>query len=443
LCTAVLYIGLGLLVWGWVRLGRDVRAGLIGNRMVLVAIALWSVPLLLAPPLFSHDLYTYLAQGDLSLHGLNPYAHTVSELNDRLSRNVDPTWSNTPTPYGPLFILVAKCVVAMTGQDTGLGLVGMRLAMGVGMVLICRALPKLAQRLGGRGEVALWFGAANPLVVVYLVGGGHNDLLMVGLLATGFLLALDGRHVWGFVLVTLAFGVKATAVVALPFLVWIWANRLAGHPLRRFLLAAAGGIGITAVVFTACTLAGGVDLGWIPALSTSDVIVEWFSVPTATGQLAHVLIDVFDSAIDQQTALGVTRAIGWLALAGLVGRQWWLARAADNREIIRRATIALFIVTVFSPATLPWYFTWTLVLGAGFAWTGPGLLVGSFGSVFVLMSTYPNGTTGLYTWAYLAAIVVFAAIAALALFKPPSTAGSASPVEFAVAARPAPPAPAR
>ena len=153
MATAVLYIGITLLVLAWIRLGRDVLAGRVDRRGMLIAIGAWALPLLFAPPLFSRDLFSYLAQGDLALHGYDPYTYGVSVLNDHLSANVDPAWQNTPAPYGPLFILVAKAVVLITGQSTLVGVVAMRLTMCVGLVLLCWALPRLASRLGDRKSV--------------------------------------------------------------------------------------------------------------------------------------------------------------------------------------------------------------------------------------------------------------------------------------------------
>jgi alpha-1,6-mannosyltransferase len=417
MATAVVYLGITLLVLAWIRLGRDVLAGRTDRRGMLIAIGAWALPLLFAPPLFSRDLFSYLAQGDLALHGYDPYTYGVSVLNDHLSANVDPAWQNTPAPYGPLFILVAKAVVLITGQSTVVGVVALRMTMCVGLVLLCWALPRLAERLGGRPTVALWFGAANPLVLAYLVGGGHNDLLMVGLLAAGTVLVLDGRFRRGFLVVTLAFAVKATAGVLLPFLVWIWMSRTDGSPRRRFAMAASNGVAVVVATFGACSVLAGVGLGWIPALRASSSVIEWLSLPTAVGQLTHTVASLFGT-VDPQGFLSVARSIGWLVLVGLVGRQWWLARLGTPEQVIRRAAVALLVVTVFSPATLPWYFSWPLVMAAGLAWSGRWLVVGAFGSVWIVLVTFPDGTTGLYDWAYLATAMLAAGVAAVSLVRP-------------------------
>jgi len=59
LATAVLCLGLGFLVWPWVRLGRDMLAGRAGGRAVAECAGVWLVPMLLSPTLFSRDVYAY------------------------------------------------------------------------------------------------------------------------------------------------------------------------------------------------------------------------------------------------------------------------------------------------------------------------------------------------------------------------------------------------
>ena len=417
LATAVYYLGLAMFVIAWIRLGREVRAGRVDLRNTLITVTCWVVPLLLAPPLASRDMFSYLAQGDLALHGYDPYSYGVSVLNDQLSANVDPVWQNTPAPYGPLFILLAKCVVVVTGQSTIVGVLAMRATMCVGLVLLCWALPRLAERLGGKPSVALWFGVANPLTLVYLVGGGHNDLLMLGLLTAGVVLVLDRRYVAGFGLVTCAFAVKATAGVALPFLVWIWAARMSGSPVTRFRKAATGCLAIVLPVFALCTFAAGVNLGWLPALSASSVVIQWISIPTAVGQLSHTIASGF-TTLDGEVFMSVARTIGWLVLIVLAGRQWWLARAGQPTETMRRAAVAMLIVALFSPASLPWYFSWALVLSAALAWSGPKLVLGVFGSVWITLVTYPTGNSALYDWAVLPVLIMIAALTAISLVRP-------------------------
>src|SRR4051794_38518613 len=44
LATAVLYLGLTLVIWAWVRLGRMVRNRYVGSTAVISAITAWTLP---------------------------------------------------------------------------------------------------------------------------------------------------------------------------------------------------------------------------------------------------------------------------------------------------------------------------------------------------------------------------------------------------------------
>ncbi|HEX8870756.1 MAG TPA: polyprenol phosphomannose-dependent alpha 1,6 mannosyltransferase MptB, partial [Lentzea sp.] len=414
LAGMVLYLGLGLVIWAWIRLGRLVRSGEAGDFPVLVAVAAWTVPLLFAPPLFSKDVYSYLAQGQLALSGDDPYAVGPAVLHNALSENVAGVWQHTPAPYGPLFILVAKAVVWVTGGSVIVGVVAMRLSIAGGLVLLCRALPGLSRHLGGRSAVALWLVAANPLLLIHLVGGAHNDLLMIGLMAAGVLLVLDRRHVPGFVLLGLAFSVKATAVVIVPFLVWIWAARLDDRRRAQFLKASLPGAAAFLGTFAACTLIAEVGLGWIPALSNSSVIVNWLSVPSGVGAFVRMVVSWFSAGADIGDGgifIGVARTLGSVVLVWVAWTQWWAARDGDVRDAIRRGAVTMLAVALLSPATLPWYFSWPLVLAAGFAWTTRAVVTVTLASVFLLLVTFPNGDTGLYFWSYLSFALGVSALA--------------------------------
>jgi alpha-1,6-mannosyltransferase len=191
LAQAVLYIGVGLLVWAWVRLGREIVERTVAARGVLVAGLTWIAPMIIAPPTFTRDVFSYLGQGEEALRGIDPYSVGPSVLGDAIAANVHPFWQTTPAPYGPLFILLAKGVAAIIGEHLILGVILMRLVLMVGLLLVVLAMPGLVRHLGGRLSVAFWLMVASPMTVIHLVGGPHNDLLMVGLLCMGVLLVLE------------------------------------------------------------------------------------------------------------------------------------------------------------------------------------------------------------------------------------------------------------
>ncbi|MFC0540074.1 polyprenol phosphomannose-dependent alpha 1,6 mannosyltransferase MptB [Kutzneria chonburiensis] len=421
LATWLLYLGLGLAIWAWIRLGRHARAGRVNHAYMIRVIVIWIAPLMIAPPLFTRDVYSYLAQGDLALHGLDPYGVGPSALPSALSDNVSIVWQNTPSPYGPLFVLLTKGIVAITGDGlTSLisGVLLMRLVLAVGFAMLWWALPRLCDRLGGNSSIALWLVGANPLLVVHLIGGAHNDMLMIGLMAVGVVLVLDRRHLAGIALVALAFSVKATAAIALPFLIWIWMAHIPlGTRSYRFVRAAFPAVGLFGGIFVLCTLAAGVDLGWIPALSGSSIVINWLSLPSGVGQAVYTVLDWFVGVGEVQPFVTVTRTLGSLLLVYILVRQWWLAREGGH-DAIRRAAICMAAFALLAPVTLPWYFSWALVLAAGFAWGTASLTLAACGSVWLLLITYPSGGTALYDWGYMVVIVGVSVLAAVSLLKP-------------------------
>ncbi|MHA6630118.1 polyprenol phosphomannose-dependent alpha 1,6 mannosyltransferase MptB [Pseudonocardia sichuanensis] len=416
LAAFTVYAGVALMVWAWVRLGRDVLAHRIGGRAVLTVACVWTAPMLVSPPLFTRDVYSYLAQGGLPLAGFDPYAVGPEAMPGLFADNVHYFWQDTPAPYGPLFILIAKFVAWLTGDAMILGVILMRLALLPGLLLLIWALPELTRRLGGRVPVALWVAVANPLMVIHLVGGGHNDLLVVGLLAAGSLVALRGGHIGGIAMVTAAMAVKASAAVALPFLVLVWAAHLAGSQRVRIAKATAAGVGVFLVVFAACTVAAGVGLGWLPALSAPSMIVNWMSIPTAVGQFTHTLVANLVN-VPMQPFINVARALGGLLLAYIAVTQWWAARDGGP-DAVRRAGIVLLAVAVLSPATLPWYVSWGMALLAAAAWTVRGLTVTVFLSVMLTIAYYSHGEDALYDGPYLLTWALVAVLAAVSLRRP-------------------------
>jgi alpha-1,6-mannosyltransferase len=414
LATVGLYLGVGMLVWAWVRLGRDVLAGTTSTQQVKLACALWVAPILLSPPLFTRDVYSYLAQGALAARGLDPYQVGPLKLPPgAIADNVHYVWQTTPAPYGPLFIYISKMVNLLFGDDLILDVIGLRLVLLSGLALLVFALPRLSERLGGNPVVTLWLVIANPLIVVHLVGGPHNDLLMTGLLATGSLLMLERRHIAGIAMGTMAMAIKASAGIALPFLVLIWAARLPGGRSAALLRAGAGSVAVFGTIFAGITWLSGVGLGWVPALDTPSLIVNWMSLPTAAGELAHGLVSPFGHVSDH-LFIAIFRLLGSGVFLAVFARQWWLARDGGT-EAVRRAAVTLLWAALLAPATLPWYFSWALVLAAALPWPRHTLAWAVAGSVWLVVCTYPTGEDAFSAWPYQLCMVAVAMVAATAL----------------------------
>ncbi|OAP24889.1 hypothetical protein A4R44_04404 [Amycolatopsis sp. M39] len=395
LATAVVYLGIFLLISAWVRLGHSARAGQVNARKIVRTTWMWCVPLLCAPPLFSTDLYTYLAQGVVAHAGFDPYTRVAADFPGPITDNTAGDWLRIPSPYGPLQILIVKSVLSVTGDNVILGALLTRLAMTAGLALMFVAVPILCRRLGARAECALWLATANPLTVLCVVSGGHNDLLMIGLLSAGAALVITTLPGLGFVLVALAAAVKAPAAVALPFLWWEWARRRSGGRIsvRGYGFTFVAAVSVVVATIGLCSVVAGVGLGWIRALSGNSMLKPWLSASTSAGKIVGVLTD------DSAEAVAVSRIAGCVALVVVVAWLWWRSRAG-GAGVVRGAAAALFATVVLAPVALPWYFTWPLVLGSAAAWPVSRVAVAAAASAWLVVSTHPDGKSLLPPWGF-------------------------------------------
>jgi len=366
--VAAAAVGMGLLVvaWWWLH-----RVPVLEVRWVQVTAALWAVPLALAPPLFSRDVYSYAAQGDLLAHGVDPYRSGPAALPSQWLSAVSPAWYDTPVPYGPLFMLVAGDAAELAGGSLLVALLLLRLAAVAGVVLTAVFLPRLAAACGVDPGRALWLGIASPLLLTHLVSGAHNDALMVGLLVAGLAHAAERRPLIAAALLGLAVGVKVPAAVALPFAVLLHAGGAPptsgeGAAADRVLpprLVRAGLVtgGVAAAAFAVPTLLAGLGLGWLAALGTPGTSVQWTSLPTGWGMAAAWLGSPL--GLERPGAVAVARSLGLVLTAVVVGALWWRVRHQGERtaRVVAACGAALLAVVLLAPVFHPWYALWALV----------------------------------------------------------------------------------
>lgn len=346
--TPLVLVGVLLLGAAWWRL-RSISPG---------GVLLWAAPLLLAPPMFSRDVYAYVGQAALVVEGVDPYDSGPSALDGPLVDGIDEVWRDTPSPYGPLWLMLASLVVRVTGESLLPALVGMRLLAVLGLVLAGWAL----RRLGG--DRALWLGVANPLVLLHLVAGAHNEALMLGLMLAGLAV---GSLPLAAGLITAAALVKLPALAALGFVVMArptWASRLRGA------LVAGLVCGVTAVLLS-------LDLGWgwLGTLDTGRARLSLFSPMTGLGVLLP------GDALDAVLLAGLLLAVG--VVAALLWR-------TPSLGPVRAAGLALLAVSVLLPVVQPWYVLWGVLPLAAVA--GPRLAAGlGAGCLVLALMVWPSG----------------------------------------------------
>jgi alpha-1,6-mannosyltransferase len=406
--SLLLWAGVLLLIAAWIWLGRWLIEGRpLSEYTMIVTTGFWLLPLLVSVPLFSRDTYSYLAQGALLRDGFDPYVVGPIENPNILLDNVSSVWMTTTAPYGPAFILVAKFVTMVVGNNTIAGTILLRLCMLPGLALLMWAAPRVARHVGANGAVALWICVLNPLVVIHLMGGVHNEMLMVGLMMAGIALTFAGRHVLGAALIAVAVAVKATAVLALPFMVWVWVRHLGGNRLRAFAIASTTAVATFAAVFAVLSGLAGVGLGWLTALSGSVRIINWLTIPTAVANVADAFIGSF-VPVSFYGVLDVARMIGMGIILVALPLLWWRFRH-DDREALQGIAWAMLVVVLFVPAALPWYYTWPLAVVSALAQSPTSLALIAGFSTWVMVIFKPDGSHGMYYWLH----VLLATAAAL------------------------------
>jgi hypothetical protein len=367
---ALVFVGVALLLQAWLILGHDLLAGdddphsLRGTSPVtLIGVLIaWVAPVILAPPLFSRDVYSYFAQGRVLVAGQDPYQTGVAVVDGWFDDGVDPMWAETPTPYGPSWLLIARGVAMFAPDQPALAALIFRIAALVGLALLVIYTPRLAYAHGIDPAQAMWLGVLNPLVVMHVVAGAHNDALMVGLIVMGFALVSERKPVIGIAMIALAAAVKPIGLLALPFAGLLWAGVRAGWGAR--IRAWALALLITVAVFAVCSLIAGVGPGWIAALGTPGEVRTWLSPATAIGMLIGMATTELGLTVDDALVVTIARAIGTLAALAIVA---WLILRPQGRSPVRGAALAFLTVVLLGPVIQPWYLLWILPL---FAITG-------------------------------------------------------------------------
>ena len=380
LLATVSVLAMALLVLAWWRL----RWADVAVRWWWTTVALWFAPLVVSVPLYSRDLYSYAAQGALWADGLNPYEHTVRELESGWRASTAPTWLDTPTPYGPFWLLLARGVATVSGGQLWLALLLLRLLAVVGVVVIAWAVADVAGRLGASVVHATWLGVACPLVGVHFVSGAHNDALMVAAVLAAVALALRRRFVVACLVLALGAMVKVTAVVALPFIALLWAHSLQpGRPgasadavlsWGRVVRAGLLSLLVAGVPMVVVSMATGLGFGWVNPAATPGKNEQWTSIATSLGIAVQAVGQVMGQGDWRDPAIAAARAAGLVLLALLLVLVWFgAAKALDRADLSEQAAAheeqarvvrgigwAMLAAVVLAPVFLPWYYLWVL-----------------------------------------------------------------------------------
>jgi len=345
---------------------------------VVAAIVAMHVIFLLSPPFTLTDVFNYLNYGRMEVvHHLNPYTTLPA-----LEPAGDPTfglsnWHGLLSPYGPLFTIFTMALVP-------LGVAGSFWAMKAALMLASLGTVFLVYRcaalLGRNPLTAAVIVGINPIILVWGLGGDHNDFLMIFFLVLGFWLLLRAgamrvgryappprrgdhgpfvalRRAWAWldgmprplpagepaawmevgagIAIVAAVAIKASSAVLVPVM-------LAGAARRaRFAIGVLIGFAAAAAMTVA---AFGVNL---PNIGQQGQLVSLDGIPNLVG----LALGLGGAAAEMRHVLSYV-LVGSVAVATI----WtW-----HTRRWLTASGWVTFVLIVTLSWTLPWYIAWLL-----------------------------------------------------------------------------------
>lgn len=319
---------------------QDVGDRITARWAAIGLVALLNLIVFAGPILISTDVFSYLAYARMGVvHGIDPYTHGPVAIagHDAVFRYVGHNWLRVATAYGPIYTLLSY-PLGLLGLVGGLW--GMKLYALLASAATLTLTWHVARRRGHDRVFALLAVGANPLYVIYGLGGAHNDLIMLALMMAAVAFTLSDRDAAAGAVVVAGALVKATVAVLLPFMILA----------RRRTATVYGAL----VALLLCALAGylafgihGVDV--VSALNRDSAFVSTDSFPN---ELAHLFGKPGVFPVDHDL-LKVALVLIVLHL---------LYRTHRGYDWVAASGWALLAISVTSTWLLAWYILWPLPL---------------------------------------------------------------------------------
>ncbi len=326
----------------------------LGHRFVWAAIAVAVTGFAVAPVLLSHDVYSYLDYARLGVvHGLDPYVHPP------LAAPADPVfadvaWTEATSAYGPLFTLLSY---PLAWLPVGVAIAALKAVAALSVLGLALVVSRIAAWRGVDPLRAAAFVALNPLVLVHVVGGAHNDGLTMLLAMLAVAAILSAREISGGATLAAAIATKASAAFIAPFALLATAKRGSmglkrpnGGRLRPVGRLLAGGTVAIVVIGGAAYLGFGWD--WLQAFGLAGENqgrTSYMSIPITVARLTGLDVDAV-------RVLALT-----LFLTLLFQLLLWTWRGYDWVRAAAWTGLGLLLATSW---LLPWYLIWPLPLAA-------------------------------------------------------------------------------
>ena len=327
--------------------------------------AVFALLFLFIPSLQSRDVFSYTFSGRaISVYHENPFLLVPA---NRPLDIVYPMvgWKYNASVYGPVFNAAAAIITKVAGARIVLNIFLFKLlalasyAGTVGIVYV------LARKVSpGRENMALAITAWSPLMIMHIIGAGHNDALMVFFIMLGFLLYRKNYKWLGMVAIVVAVSVKVIAVLALAPMVVLYLREREGSLFPRVGKAAVAVIGVPALLYAPFWAGPRIfetTRAMVKAYSGSSVPTLFRNIST---QLLHAM------GIVSERALNLSSTLIWLVFTGIfvVVTIAMLLKVRNFKSMIVAAAAISLIWFLTAPYILPWYLCMALVITAVDGW---------------------------------------------------------------------------
>ncbi len=308
--------------------------------VILILGVLFRLAVLPAPPSLSTDMYRYVWDGRLTMHGINPYRWAPNAPTLRSLR--DATWERMEyKPFQTIYMPVSQAVFAGCNALFGERLIGFKAVYTLfdcGVVLLGVLLLK---RLGRSPTQIIWY-AWCPLPITEVALAGHQDVVGVFFLLATFLLAMRPRTV-GWAALTLVASVltKGFALLLLPLFIRNYGWRF-------------GLIAACALLYLGMPM-------WVYLPEFLHGMNQYLENVHANAGLFHAV----NMALQPMTRFhyAITQKLADAAIVAVAAWAAWRPALSFN-DLLRRGFIVLAVTLLVVPTLFPWYLLWTLPLAA-------------------------------------------------------------------------------
>lgn len=350
LYAILLVVLFGCYTWALILVARG-RATLSRTFIIgaSVALCLW---VLFVTPLYAKDLFNYASYGKmLTFHGASPYLNVPADFpRDPVLPYI--SWKYAISVYGPLFTYLSALATLIARQGAVANVFAFKiLAFGffLGSLFV---VDSLARRVFPEKRTFILAAVAwNPLLIIHLVGGGHNDTIMLFFVLLAFLLYRQEKPVWALFSCTLAVMVKTTAVFALIPLLVLFARQNSRWTLRKY------GEGLAVLVVTPLAF----YLPIWPGLGVFKKIVSVGTDFNAAGVprlfrdgLARTLRELgMRTSSSASLAAGVAHALFIVLFLALLA--YFCYKIRDMRSLMLYTGAVMFAFALCTTWLMPWY----------------------------------------------------------------------------------------